>query len=239
LTYVYKAANPVRQFFLYKFAAPRFGNARWNNGRSNRVPVVNVYDHRDPVWTLPSISTTISLGSGFLGAPAFEAYVRDPVVTTYDEAAIPTGEYNQRGFVNDVTTIAAYYHTMDASNPWFYHDRQQYRYMFCQRAWVGEDVLAHRLNFLEHNDENTWQVNFRPGRGVQGDMFVLAVPPPDDTVPSTPSVIAASQQPPPAQVVLPQNAFDFGVGGEDADWGAAQPIPARRFRLGRTRRVVD
>lgn len=237
LSYVYAAANPNRQFFLYKFGAPRFGNSRWNANRNRRVPVVNVYCHRDPVHFMPATGTRMSFSEGLLANPIVESYERDPVVSTYDLNGIPTSAYSSTFVGGDIGTIAQYYQTMNADNPWFYHDRHQYRYMFCQNVWVGNDVLAYRLLHLEHNDENSWQTNFRPGRGVQNDMFVLQSPVPDDVVPETPSVIAAAQQPPPSQAILPQNAFGGVGGGEDADWNGVQPVAARRPRNGRTRRV--
>lgn len=238
LAYTYRAANPLRQFFLYKFGSPRSGTANWNNGRSNRIPVVNVYNRRDPVHYMPAIGTRLSFSEGLLSNPIAESYVRDPVVTTYDENAIGTASYGNTFIGGDIGTIAAHYQTMNESNPWFWHDRQQYRYMFCVAVWTGNDVLAYRMLHLEHNDENTWQTNFRPGRGLQPDMLVMASPNPDDVTPSGPSVIAAVQTPPPAQVVLPQENSITGFNDQPGDWGSGIPVASRRQRLGRVRRVA-
>lgn len=237
LTYVYKAANPTRQFFLFKYGCPRFGNARWNNGRSNRVPVVNVYNRRDPVHYVPACGTRLSFSEGLLSNPLIESYQRDPVVTTINERGEMDGAYSSTFIGADIGTIAQYYQTLDESNPWIAHDRNRYRYMFCNMLWAGNDVLAYRTFFLEHNDENTWGTNCSAGRGVQPDMLVLATPNPDDVHPLTPQVISAVQQPPPAQVVLPQSNFVAGGTSEGGSWGVEEPVVMRRPRAGRTRRI--
>ncbi len=238
LAYRYKLANPLRQMFLYKFAAPRFGNAGWNAGRNRQVPVVNILFNTDPIHAFPFTGTRLSFSEGLISNPLMETYQRDPTIERYDFVTRPQDGYPSTFTGHEIGLMAQFYQTYTPLNPWFYHDRNQYRYLMTWLAFRTSDLLDYRTRYLEHNDENTWQVFFNSGSGVRPEMLSIATPAPDDATPQNPEQLRAVQNPPPAQEVLDQGNWNIQGGtSEGGSWESSRPVEAGRVRTDRRRRV--
>lgn len=225
LTERFHLLRPSKIMRLFKWGAPAVGNDRWNHSRWCQNFVLSTYLESDPADNFPAAGIRLGF-DGFLSSPVAPLrYAYDPNQTNWDRMGRQVR--GLRGhFIGGVVGLTAdYYRTLNEDNPWFWHSMDQYRNMYCEMLDPREDLLKYRFTYLEHNDENSWGLKFRPGRGVQPDMKELISPAPDDVVPFSSQIAATINNPPPVQLVPVQDQFDGGVitGGGDR-WGMDEPI---------------
>ncbi len=233
MAFQHKNQFPTHQVHVQKFACPRVGTHNWVVNQNPRVHVKSTYYHIDPVQEFPNVTCRIA-GFGIGGSilPQNDNYRKNANM----QVIKPDGELSDghsdgyRG--NPMLAAAAFYRDHAEPNPWFYHDRHQYRYALQNMS--HPDHLAYRLGYLEHNDENTWQSMFRRGGGVRPEMLALGAPAPDNTRPASEEIwrlIRGEQLPPvvAAQTPVAQYQPDtHSAWSASGDWDVYNPRRTRR-----------
>lgn len=225
LTERFHLLRPGKLMRLFKWGAPSVGTARWNESRFSRVFALSTYLETDPADNFPAAGLRLGF-DGFLSSPiAPIRYAYDPNQTIWDRRGAHVRAIRGHFIGGVVGLTADYYRTLNEDNPWFWHSMDQYRNMYCEMLYERNDLLKYRFNYLEFNDENSWQVNFAPGRGFQPDMKTVLGTQPPDVRPFNATVAAqvtAEVQPQPIAV---QDQFATSVleGGGDR-WGLDDPV---------------
>jgi hypothetical protein len=211
-----KALFPQKTVKLAKFGSPRVGNARYRDNLNANIARTSYYCNNDPIHWLPSgmlhnfISGWDSLGIGLTWM------VRDETIVRMNRRGEIVGGYDGSWAPAVVSHLADRFRTMNSGNPWFDHDFDVYRNMFCNANDVSDDLAKARFLGIEHNDENSWGVNWRPGEFVLPGYKVLLTPQPAAIHPpnmrQAPMLNPLNQEP----ALVIQDTEGLGVEG---DWG--------------------
>lgn len=237
--YWFKEARPAADVRLIKFGSPKVGNYRWQSNANRYVKFASFYNDRDPIHWFPMTPASFSPITDPTTALIFRDFVRDYTIQRYtyrDNAFTSSYPSSWDGAEINAAIWAIRAHT--PNNPWFDHHIQAYRLNWMNYAIVRNDALQYRFNFLEHNDENQWQVLFNPGARTYADLQSLVETPPTPRPPISSQVAIVANAPPPPATIAPiigDEASDIGGGGE---WGATTPRPVAVLPRRRIRRNV-
>jgi lipase (class 3) len=238
LAFKTKNLYPTRTNRLIKFGSPRVGTQRWLWDRPLSIKVANVYAERDPIHWLP-----------WFGRAAISFNVANNIqpLTCYRREETPMRFTARQGILNrflnesplaHASHVSAWFGDPTANNFWPEHTLDAYRLTLMNFAAADPDVLQWRFNFLEHEDENSWQILFRPGIALGSMTKVVLDPAPDDAGP--PSQAAVYQ----ADTGVGSSVGDSWGGNADTDsgqWGGGnweeppvlitRSLPRRRVRV--------
>lgn len=215
-------AAPGKPVNLVKFGSPRIGTNGWTLNRAPLASRRSVYAHIDPIDFLPRYAmargvggiSPVVLDSGFL--------VRD---RSFQQIGLNgRQEYTRHidSLENAMRFMLRLQQSVTPLNEWYWHHRNAYRLIIGERTAGDHFYNSLRFQHIELPDENSWGVNFQPGRGIQDDMLVITDPNPADvatgfTPPATPP------GPTLVQVPLPQPIT--GMGLDNVQRGQFSPPP--------------
>jgi len=156
---------------LYKFASPMVGSGTWANSRQMPGVRWNYYCAYDPIFLLPygllrSINRlyTVPFANVMFFAPN-----RPLSNLNFRFEPIEPRNFNNgaRGmdenYFNYVDACGMTHATMNERNWWWWHDREQYRAMFCGLVSKLDNHWHYRFRYLEFDDDNQWGQQYRPG----------------------------------------------------------------------------
>lgn len=182
----FRTTYPTKNVRLIKFGSPRVGNSHYvNRTGSTEVRRHNVYVEGDPVHEFPS-PTILAAGAlnalqqitGMAGACESWFYNMQP----YGGMMRWTYQPLTQDSAHFLDAFAAT-QTITETNPWYRHLMKTYRLAFMNLCAMKRDMLTYRFNYLEHNDENTWQTRHSPGTRIWSHLDGLSVTPPDEVEP--------------------------------------------------------
>lgn len=205
-SYTFKQANPQKAVRLIKFGCPRVGNTFYVNRTHTLFPACNLYVEGDPIHQFPS-SSIFAMGApnviitGLRLAACSENFLTVmPLLGGQFVSVAPEFTQSCGHFLD----LAALSRAFTPTNPWWNHVMNTYRMAMMNSVGRRDDILKYRFNYLEHNDENSWQTRWAPGLRDWVAMFGLSAPGPDEVEPISSQVAVQVQAGP-------------GRGG--GDWG--------------------
>ena len=212
-------------------------NEAWNEGRDPRVRLNSVYQVGDLAFAIPHTGLAKTSDSSFGLPSGYTAYHMDPASTRYsingDRVVGPWGYQGVQG------ALYSYGWALRApvlGNPWYYHLADNYRAMFCSMARSLFDQLDLRMNYLEHNDENSWQVEFQRGAYPTAAWKQVNDPAPAAFDGLTPAQRRETHNAVPAPVLQPRQ-FE-GSTSDGGDWGVPDPVFTIQRRAFRRRTLL-
>lgn len=229
------AGDPTRQIKLIKFASPRVGNQNWLEGYDQRIDKSSWYTPLDPIHTYPQ--TLFSRGAFPLATLQVYTFLeRDPYPRILSQTGAVSDSLVTLSTLDANLALVDLTREMNTGNRWYTHQLVAYRYFMQFRlANNGRFLNYYRFAYLEHNDENSWQVNFQPGGGINANMALVLAPAPDAQV-VPPEMFQRIQE----IYVADTTTGGFGGGGDGDNmegetqsagaWGYSPPT--RRIRHG-------
>jgi len=206
----FSISHPLKGRSCIKFASPRVGNPQWISGRSRTTRRASVYCGRDPIDLFPQFSPSLT-GLETLGNLGSPVYATDPAASRFAVLGEEETAFYEGGSGQVIRYGRAARQTIDATNPWFDHQRGIYRMMFCNLTNPWSSLDKWRFRYLEFNDENSWGVAYRPDRVPSVAMEYL-----NPTQPNPVEVDIAPQIIQVAREALDPDIGGTSVGGE---WG--------------------
>lgn len=214
-----KLLRPTKNVRLVKFASPRVGSGRWINLRPF-VPNVNVLTECDPIHFFPTFARNATALGLIVPGNQLRTYTQEPEVWRLTVHRGILRQYLPAGVLAPVrAAVVDTGSTTQDGYKWSDHFADRYRVILMNYAHLSQDQLTWRFNYLEHNDENTWQDLFIPGADVGGFGAVVTT--------------TSTQAGPPSASAL-QDSTSAGGTVDGGDWGGGQPEratpePARAF----------
>jgi len=226
-----KTEAPAKFICVNKFGSPRVGNARYRDNLRSDVRRWNVYCNDDPIHIFPQFANhNMISGWDSVGVP-FTYFVPDVECTRYTRNGDEHGGFSGLTVATSIYYAGKFFQTINPQNPWYDHALNTYRLMMSNFCWNGNELIKARFLSLEHNNENSWQVNFRPSATVQTSFLQLITPAPDPIYPPNMNV-APILIPGTIRPRIQVQAEPAGTGG--GDWGEPVNVqPISRFRRNR------
>lgn len=214
-----KAAVPTKTVRFVKFGSPRFATEHWILNKNPAIRYETVYTEGDMMHGIPQnnavspdvIANPLALINFCNYASEFACRNlswRVGLTRGLPErsffAAHPTWAVLMNGFANPV----------NESSYWWYHTAENYRnYVSNLANGLGAELRYRYLN-MEFENENQWQVLWRPRTVFDAGWNNVVLPGPDPVTPPNYDVTVIAATPPPA--VVPQGQIDPAQQGEEA-----------------------
>lgn len=229
----WKVAHPTQTIRVRAFGCPRFAMQQFVDNYSPEIDTFSLHTTRDPVSLIPKGGCASEFGL-VLTAPPFwgASFVLMPSAWVNHLGEPTEAELHDRGWTN----IDAYVSLLGTSPfipcyaPW--HSMFMYRLAAMNIAFRAGGLLNLRINYLEHDDENQWQVLFRPGSVYDLSTWNVIGTPPAAFADWTPEELRLHNHPA-AQPNLPPVDRDTGPGesgGGETDWGVVPNVDSLRRR---------
>lgn len=207
-----KRELPSKTIRLIKFGAPRVGTSVWQRSNLANIKRIGVYNENDPIHHFPFVARQTLLGSVMNGLRPLTTYERDDAIFRFRVREGIARNYLSERIGATVRHASAYIGDPLVANYWQDHRLDSYRLTFMNYAAGNPDLIAWRFNGLEFNDENSWQVLFRPRIALSAMSKVVLDPAPDPIGPPAAAAAAQAQD----VEVIPDNF----LWGRDADGDA-------------------
>lgn len=212
-SYTFKQANPQKMIRVIKFGCPRVGNTFYVNRTHTLIPKANVYVFGDPIHQFPSSSIFAMNPSNVIATGLRLASCSEDFLSMMNltGGAMTSEKVEFSQSCGHFLDLAALIRAFTPANPWWNHMMRTYRMAMMNLLGGRDDILKYRFNFLEHNDENTWQSRWSPGMRDWVNLSALASPEPDAVEPISAQVATDVQS---------------TVGSSGGDWGDPMEITA-------------
>lgn len=148
---------------LVQFGAPRVGNQRYVDNRNAMIRRRSIYCNEDPVHWFPMLTSHNFIGGFTSVGVAFTLFVPDPGAFKRDRLGVRLGSVRSGIFHPLPQLLLDLQKPFDESNRWYDHLAFSYRTMYSNLAAQVGGRHRDRYLPLEFNDDNQWQVQFRPG----------------------------------------------------------------------------
>lgn len=197
LSWRFRKTYPAKNVRVIKFGCPRVGNTFYVNRTVDLVKKRNVYVNGDPIHQFPSASIFAMgplnvIGTATRCNPCSEDTSSDFTLDGSPMLGVQADFTQSSGHYLDMVWLARAF-TRD--NPWWRHMMKTYRLCLMNLCGRTNDIIKYRINYLEHNDENTWQSRWSPGQLNWDVLDGLSVVPPDEVEPISGTVAIAAQEP--------------------------------------------
>lgn len=207
----YAVNSPNNHIKLHKFGSPRVGNQHWV---ANLAPIAcreSWYCATDPIQTIPQAGVPRGLTPAtpdFLQAGFMVTNSNSRALSRFGNNATPTVDATPETYLQFLRWLDT---EKTTDNPWYWHHRNAYRLMWCERFADAYPQARLRTRFLEMPDENRWGQNFAGNGTITAGMLDMNGTDPDDVQTGyvAPEPLPHSTTPRPA--VAPQAATNMGI----------------------------
>lgn len=201
---------PTLNVRLWKFASPRVGNAAWTQSVERVVNTENTYVGRDRIDVIPYMTNT---EIAFFDNPLnrfHTLYARNEPFERIDIQGRPINTDNGDGLRQYLEVIGDRNRTVESSNFWLWHNYDAYRLALCNQAVNHNSDSQDRFRYLEFDDDNGWQVNYRGGAVAWAGLKEMLGTNPPNFVNAVPKDVAEARVQALAQPIIPQDPMRQG-----------------------------
>lgn len=172
-----------QQVHVWKFGSPKVGTSAWYNNRDRGVRVRSIYAGSDPMRLVPGRLIRSFFETSLWPDQLTRTYIFPPEPGI--ECFTHSGEPSRSDFLEEFFSPADVYRAalrtpVNVQHPYWFHQPDYYRVMFMRVAASQNDLLKARMNYLEHNDENNWQIHWQPAGVDFIPQHVILAPAPVD-----------------------------------------------------------
>lgn len=208
-----------------KFASPRVGNQVWYANRNRRCRVSSIHMLSDPVQLVPAQITRGIAETSLFPDQWSRVYAcdEDPNQQCFDHRGRETRARITEAFVSPSDVYRSALRTpLVPSHPWWFHQSNYYRVVFMGMAAAQNDLLRARFNYLEHNDENSWQSLYRGAGPDYIPASTILDPAPDPYSYATAAEATLARVAPTPPVIASQPLEDWEIDFLNG-WGTEAP----------------
>ncbi len=232
----WNAAQAVRRVAVRMFGSPRFPTQRFIENYDNRIFMTSFHTRRDPIAMIPAAGLATDFSGGLVAPPYWQQSLQLFPSTWIDEFGNQSTPELQNAGWNVANAYVSIANAGGANFPNYlpFHYMWTYRLAGMNIAHRAGGLLALRILYLQHNDENQWQVRFRPNTIYDSTWFAVSDPAPAPFSDLEPEQLRLHNAgvPQPALVPNPDLEGVTTSGGGDEGWGTVdRNIAWRRRRL--------